>query len=81
DPLALGDDKLAEFAAALEARPWIRRLRLHTRVPVVLPERVDERLLAWLNGSRLQKVIVLHANHGNEIDDTVINACSRLRGT
>ena len=79
DPLALTDDKLAELVAALDARPWIRRLRLHTRVPVVLPERVDEPLLGWLGGTRLQKVVVLHINHGNEIDDAVIAACSRLR--
>lgn len=81
DPLALSDDKLAVFAEALETRPWIRRLRLHTRVPVVLPERVDGALLRWLTASRLQKVIVLHANHGNEIDDAVIAACAALRDT
>jgi len=81
DPLALTDDKLAVFAEALEVRPWIRRLRLHTRVPVVLPSRVDAHLLAWLSASRLQKVIVLHANHGNEIDADVAAACAALRGT
>lgn len=81
DPLALADDKLAVFAEALEVRPWIRRLRLHTRVPVVLPSRVDARLLAWLSASRLQKVIVLHANHGNEIDAGVVAACAALRRT
>ena len=81
DPLALADDKLATFAEALESRPWIKRLRLHTRVPVVLPSRVDERLLAWLKASRLQKVIVLHANHANEIDADVIAACTALRST
>lgn len=81
DPLALSDDKLAVFAEALETRPWIRRLRLHTRVPVVLPERVDGALLRWLTASRLQKVIVLHANHGNEIDDSVIAACTALRSS
>ncbi|WP_022975451.1 EF-P beta-lysylation protein EpmB [Nevskia ramosa] len=81
DPLALSDDKLAVFADALDTRPWIRRLRLHTRVPVVLPERVDGALLRWLTASRLQKIIVLHANHGNEIDDSVIAACVALRST
>ncbi len=81
DPLALADDKLRLFAEALETRPWIRRLRLHTRVPVVLPSRVDGRLLAWLQASRLQKVIVLHANHGNEIDADVAAACAALRGS
>lgn len=79
DPLALTDDKLAAFAEALESRPWIRRLRLHTRVPVVLPARVDARLTAWLRASRLQKVVVLHINHANEIDDAVGTACRDLR--
>ncbi|MBA4286956.1 MAG: EF-P beta-lysylation protein EpmB [Xanthomonadaceae bacterium] len=79
DPLALTDDKLAELVAALDTKPWIRRLRLHTRVPVVLPERVDERLLGWLTATRLQKVVVLHINHENEIDADVAAACAKLR--
>jgi len=79
DPLALTDDKLAELVTELDARPWIRRLRLHTRVPVVLPERVDAGLLRWLQATRLQKVVVLHINHANEIDDAVAAASARLR--
>lgn len=81
DPLALSDDKLAAFVAGLETIPHVQRLRLHTRVPVVLPERVDASLLGWLAQSRLQKVIVLHVNHGMEVDTAVINACARLRST
>ena len=46
DPLSLSTAKLAEFTRALAALPHVRRLRLHTRLPVVLPERVDEELLA-----------------------------------
>ena len=79
DPLSLSDDKLAEFAAALDRIPHVRRLRLHTRQPIVLPERIDERLLAWLGRGRLIKVIVLHANHANELDDTVATALQPLR--
>jgi EF-P beta-lysylation protein EpmB len=81
DPLALSDDKLAAFADALQQIPHIRRLRLHTRVPVVLPERVDDALCGWLARSRLQKVIVLHINHPNEIDAEVVAALARLRAT
>ncbi|MDB5987006.1 MAG: beta-lysylation protein EpmB, partial [Nevskia sp.] len=81
DPLALSDDKLAAFAAALQQIPHIRRLRLHTRVPVVLPERVDAALCGWLSGMHLQKVIVLHINHPNEIDAEVGAALARLRAT
>ena len=81
DPLALGDDKLSAFVHALEQIPHVRRLRLHTRLPIVLPARVDAGLLAWLSASRLQKVVVLHANHAREIDAEVAAACAALRGT
>ncbi len=48
DPLAVGDEKLARLVAELDAIPHLRRLRVHTRMPVVLPERVDAALLGWL---------------------------------
>jgi len=79
DPLSLSDPKLAELTAALREIPHVRRLRLHTRLPVVLPERVDAGLLAWLDALPLQKVVVLHANHANEFDERVDAACSALR--
>lgn len=80
DPLSLTDDKLSAFVTALERIPHVRRLRLHTRTAVVLPERVDEALLDWLSRTRLQKVVVLHVNHANEIDQAVETAITRLRG-
>jgi EF-P beta-lysylation protein EpmB len=79
DPLALSDDKLAELAQALEFIPHVKRLRIHTRVPVVLPERVDDALLAWLGRGRLRKIVVIHANHANELDAAVAMALARLR--
>ncbi|MGH8460291.1 MAG: EF-P beta-lysylation protein EpmB [Stenotrophobium sp.] len=79
DPLSLSDEKLAEFAQALDEIPHLRRLRIHTRQPVVLPERVDDRLLDWLSRGRLHKIIVLHVNHANELDSTVGTALGRLR--
>jgi EF-P beta-lysylation protein EpmB len=79
DPLSLSDTRLAELAAALAALPQLRRLRIHTRHPVVLPERVDDELLGWLAPLRLQKVVVLHANHAQELDAAVGAACARLR--
>jgi L-lysine 2,3-aminomutase len=81
DPLSLSDDKLSDFVAGLQAIPHVRRIRLHTRTPVMLPERVDDALLRWLGGTRLQKVVVLHVNHANEIDNAVEEAIARLRGT
>lgn len=79
DPLSLNDDKLSHLAAALDAIPHLRRLRLHTRLPVVHPARVDDRLLDWLGKGRLQKVIVFHVNHGNEIDGNVGQVATELR--
>ena len=80
DPLSLATPKLAEFTAGLAALPHVRRLRLHTRLPVVLPERVDAALLDWLAALPQQVVVVLHANHAAEIDDSVAAALAALRG-
>jgi EF-P beta-lysylation protein EpmB len=79
DPLALSDERLAGLVRSLEDIPHIRRLRLHTRQPVVLPSRVDDALLGWLKACRLQKVVVLHTNHAQEMDPAVTEACAKLR--
>jgi L-lysine 2,3-aminomutase len=79
DPLALSTTKLAELAAHLHDLPHLRRLRLHTRLPVVIPERIDDALLDWLDCIDLPKVVVLHANHAQELDMNVEQACARLR--
>jgi len=79
DPLSLATGKLEELSRGLEAIPHVTRLRIHTRLPVVLPERVDDGLVAWLADLPLQKVVVLHANHANEFDASVDAACARLR--
>jgi EF-P beta-lysylation protein EpmB len=79
DPLSLTDARLTQLTEALRAMPHIRRLRLHTRTPIVLPERVDAGLVRWLAALPWPCVIVLHSNHGNEIDDTVRAAAGRLR--
>lgn len=80
DPLSLPDARLAELIEQLAALPHVRRLRLHTRLPIVLPERVDDGLCAWLAATPLQKVVVVHANHANEIDSATAAALGRLRG-
>jgi EF-P beta-lysylation protein EpmB len=79
DPLALGNRRLGELAARLAALPGLRRLRLHTRLPVVLPARIDDELLALLATTGLKTVMVIHANHANEIDGEVRDALARLR--
>ena len=70
---------MASLVAELEKIPHIQRLRIHTRQPVVLPERVDDQLIAWLSKGRLQKIIVLHCNHPQELSQAVIQSIHRLK--
>jgi EF-P beta-lysylation protein EpmB len=79
DPLALTTPKLEELSRGLVALPHVTRLRIHTRLPVVLPERIDDAFIDWLAALPLQKVVVLHANHANELDAAVDLACLRMR--
>lgn len=79
DPLTLPDAQLAALVADLAAIPHLERLRVHTRLPVVLPSRIDDGLLGWLTGSRLVPVVVIHANHPAEVSAEVVAACRRLR--
>jgi L-lysine 2,3-aminomutase len=80
DPLSLSTAKLAELSAALATIPHVKRLRIHTRLPVVLPERIDAAFLGWLGALPFRCVVVVHANHPNEIDASVAAACSALTG-
>ena len=81
DPLSLSDQRLTQLVAQLAAIPHLQRLRLHTRQVIVLPERADAALLNWLADCRLQTVIVVHANHANEISHEVTAALLRLKET
>jgi L-lysine 2,3-aminomutase len=79
DPLSLSDARLSSLTQALESIPHVHRLRVHTRLPIVLPSRVDAGLTEWLAGLRRPLVLVLHANHANEINEEVQSACAALR--
>src|SRR6185312_3066912 len=79
DPLSLNDARLKSLTDALATVPHVRRLRVHTRQPVVLPSRVDAGLLGWLKTVHIPVVFVLHTNHPNEIDADVSVACEKLR--
>ena len=81
DPLSLATAKLAELTDALSGIDHLKRLRIHTRLPVVLPERVDSALLGWLANLPWPVVLVLHANHANEFDASVDAALAQLRAT
>ena len=80
DPLAVDDASLARIVTAIDTIEHVRRLRIHTRLPVVLPSRVDDGLLAVLAAARPVRVIVIHANHPAELDDEVAAAVRRLAG-
>lgn len=79
DPFSLATSRLAELTEALAGIGHIKRLRIHTRLPVVLPERVDAALLQWLAGLPWPVAVVLHANHANEFDACVDRALAGLR--
>jgi L-lysine 2,3-aminomutase len=79
DPLSLSTGKLAELGDALAAIDHVRRLRIHTRLLGVLQRWVDAEFTAWLGALPLQKVVVLHANHAQELDASVEPALQRLR--
>jgi EF-P beta-lysylation protein EpmB len=79
DPLLLNDRQLARIAERLSQIPHVRTLRLHTRLPIVIPQRIDSALLKWVSASDLNIVMVVHANHANEIDSLVIDAMTKLR--
>jgi EF-P beta-lysylation protein EpmB len=78
DPLVLDDSYLSELAQSLARISHIQRLRLHTRCPIVLPERVNDELLAWLTKTRFQVIMVVQANHPNELNESVNQALQRL---
>ena len=79
DPLTVSDERLSGLVMSLAAIPHIKRLRIHTRIPVVLPERVGRPLLDWLTGTRLKPVMVVHANHVRELDQSVGMAMEKLK--
>lgn len=79
DPLSLSDQRLADLIEDISSIDHVRRLRIHTRLPVVLPERITDQLLHELTQTRLRPIMVIHANHAREIDAPVHAALARLR--
>jgi L-lysine 2,3-aminomutase len=79
DPLLASNAVLRQLISKLEAVPHLHTLRIHTRIPIVFPERIDSELLTILASTRLHKVMVLHCNHAQELDQQVGTVCSQLR--
>jgi len=79
DPLTLSDDRLKTLIAKIEAIEHISTLRIHSRLPVILPDRITATLAEMLDRSRLNAVVVIHCNHPNELSSKVHDRLARLR--
>jgi EF-P beta-lysylation protein EpmB len=79
DPLSISDERLSDLFSLLAEISHLKRLRIHTRFPVVVPERINDACLDWLSRTHLQLAIVLHVNHANELDKSVGQAVLKLR--
>ena len=81
DPLLLSDARLASLIQQLEAIDSIKRIRIHSRLPIVLPARVTDELVKILANCSKQIILVVHSNHANEINGRVIAACKSLKNS
>ena len=79
EPLINSDERLRQLVNSIEAITHVKRLRIHTRLPIVIPQRVTSDMLDWLTCSRLQPVVVLHTNHAAEIDAEVFAALHKIK--
>lgn len=81
DPLILNNDKLSHLFNRLNSISHLKRIRIHTRLPVVLPARINDDFLQILANSCQQVIIVIHSNHSNELSTEVIEACKLIKQT
>lgn len=79
DPLAVNDQMLGQFIALIDAIPHVTRIRFHTRLPIMLPERITEEFIGLASTIRHKLVIVFHINHPQEINEEVSAAIARLK--
>lgn len=79
DPLAANDQHLKNLIDNLVEVQHIKTVRIHTRMPLVIPERITQELLAWLTETRLRPVLVIHCNHPNEMDSKFVESMNLLR--
>lgn len=79
DPLLMSDERLADLITQINHLPHIKRLRIHSRIPVVLTERITTEFLDSLAQSRAKLILVIHANHANELSPQLADASMRLK--
>jgi len=78
DPLSMSDKSLKLFCDQLQLIPHVKRLRFHTRLPVVLPERITDEFIDWITSVPFNVVMVIHMNHAREMSDAVKTVLQRL---
>jgi EF-P beta-lysylation protein EpmB len=81
DPLLLSDSRLTELIRQLADIKHLQRIRIHSRLPIVLPSRITDELISTVRQNTKQIVLVVHCNHANEINDRVITACNSLKNS
>ncbi|MGD2117628.1 MAG: EF-P beta-lysylation protein EpmB [Chromatiales bacterium] len=79
DPLSLANDQLQQLLIDIQAIAHVKTIRLHSRLPIVLPDRIDAGLLSLLGQLHKNVVLVVHCNHAREISDKVASALGRLK--
>jgi len=79
DPLLLNDQKLLSLIHKIEAIPHIKRIRIHSRIPIVLPSRITTELCESLSKIKKDLIMVVHSNHENELNSQVKHACENLK--
>ena len=79
DPLAISNTRFVSLVERLATVPHLQRLRIHTRFPVVIPQRIDQALLQLMEQPRFQWLMVIHSNHPNELDDSLAKAMALLK--
>ena len=79
DPLMANDQQLAKLAEKIDHIAHIKRLRIHTRLPVVIPSRITKEFIGWMSNLRIKPIIVLHINHANEVSDALKEKTSLLK--
>jgi EF-P beta-lysylation protein EpmB len=81
DPLVLNDSRLSHLIAQLGDIRHIKRIRIHSRLPIVLPARITEDFINTMKQSPKQIILIVHCNHANEINDRVVAACNTLKNS
>ena len=79
DPLLLSDSRLTRLIQQLDGINHLKRIRIHSRLPIVLPARITNEFINALTQSNKQIIVIVHCNHANELNDRVISACRLLK--